>query len=238
MSARERVRAEREREQAAQRRLRVVKVVGGAVVALGLVTGVGVIAARQGGDDGGNGEKAEPITVGAPEAPTLTVYEDFRCPACGQFENAFRDTIQELTDDGQLRVEYHLVTIIDRSLGGSGSRNAANAAACARDAGKFVAYHDVLFANQPAETQDAFAEDDRLLDLAGEVDGLVDEAFRDCVTSGTHDAWVSRSTSDFLDSGFQATPTVLLNGEDVYGDAEEPLTPERLRKLVADLAAA
>ncbi|MGP4114062.1 DsbA family protein [Streptomyces sp. 4N509B] len=237
-NARERLRLERERERAAEQRMRVVKVVGIAVLALGLAAGVGVLAANQNGDDAGNGAEAKPITVGEATAPTLTVYEDFRCPACAQFENGFRDTIHELTDAGQLKVEYHLVTIIDGNFGGSGSATAANAAACARDADAFTEYHDVLFANQPPESDDAFADTDRLIDLAGKVEGLDTPTFRNCVTQGEHDAWVTRSNSDFLDSGHNATPTVLLNGENVYGDPNNPLTPESLREQVEELATA
>jgi protein-disulfide isomerase len=233
--ARERVRQEREQQRAAERRLRLVRVVGTAVLALGIATVVGIVAASGNGDDGGEGD-AKPITVGEASAPTLTVYEDFRCPACAQFEAGFRDTIHELTDEGKLQVEYHLVTIIDGNMGGSGSLNAANAAACARDQGEFTAYHDVLYENQPAETDDAFADKDHLIELAGEVKGLDDQTFRDCVRNGTHDGWVHRSNGDFLDSGYNATPTVLLNGEDVYADAAEPLTPERLKQQVEDLA--
>ncbi|MEO3752975.1 thioredoxin domain-containing protein [Streptomyces sp. B6B3] len=239
-TARERLRQEREREQARERRLRLAKVVGATVLVLGVATAAGVFAAAQDGDGddgGGDGQDAAPISVGEPGTPTLTVYEDFRCPACAGFEDAFRDTIHDLTEQGQLQVDYHLVTIIDGNMGGTGSKAAANAAACARDADRFTEYHDVLYRNQPEETDDAFADTDHLIDLAGEVEGLDDKTFRDCVKSGRHDEWVEQSTADFLNSDFNATPTVLLNGEDVYGNVQEPLTPESLRERVEELAA-
>ncbi|MGP3972284.1 DsbA family protein [Streptomyces sp. 6N223] len=235
-SARERMRQEREQQRAAERRLRIVKVLGTAVLVLGVAGVIGVVAANGNGDDGGDGD-AQPITVGEASAPTLAVYEDFRCPACAQFETTMSDTINELTDEGKLKVEYHLVTLIDGNLGGSGSLNAANAAVCARDAGEFTAYHDVLYANQPAESDDAFADKDHLIQLAGKVEGLDDKTFRDCVREGRHDGWVRRSNAAFMDSGYNATPTVLLNDEDIYGSAEEALTPERLKQQVEDLAA-
>jgi protein-disulfide isomerase len=209
-----------------------------------------VVAANAGKDDGSEsagpvvapsgaqGKDGLAIPVGEESAKsTLTVWEDFRCPACKAFELAYRNTIHELTDAGQLKVEYHLATIIDGNMGGTGSRKAANAAACAQDAGKFTPYHDVLYDNQPAETDDAFADKDHLIQLAGKVEGLDDSTFRDCVRKGRHDGWVRRSNAAFLDSGYDATPTVLLNGEDVYADAAEPLTPERLKQQVEDLAA-
>ncbi|MDT0444978.1 DsbA family protein [Streptomyces johnsoniae] len=235
-SARERLREEREREKAAERRKRTVKVGGIAVVVLAIAAGIGVIAAN-GGGEGDDVPGTEPVTVGRSSAPaTLAVYEDFRCPACGQFENGFRDTIRDLTEEGKLQVDYHLVTIIDGNMGGNGSKFAANAALCARDEGKFSEYHDVLFENQPAERDDTFGDKARLIGLAEDVEGLDTESFRSCVQDGAHDEWVSSSNAGFLDADFNATPTVLLDGENIYGDSEDPLTPERLRERVEEAA--
>ncbi|WP_234389987.1 DsbA family protein [Streptomyces sp. XC 2026] len=235
--ARDRMREEREREKAAERRMRSLKVGGTAAAILAVAGVIGVLAANSGGTST-EGPPAAPITVGESAAPaTLAVYEDFRCPACGQFENGFRDVIHELTDAGKLKVDYHLVTIIDGNLRGQGSTNAANAAQCANDQGEFSPYHDVLFENQPAEADDAFADKDLLIDLAGQVDGLDNETFRTCVADGTHDEWARRSNADFMNSGFNATPTILLNGENLYGNTSEPLTPDTLRNKVNQLAA-
>jgi protein-disulfide isomerase len=131
-------------------------------------------------------------------------------------------------------VEYRLATIIDGNMGGSGSRTAANAAACAQDAGKFVEYHDVLFANQPPETDDAFAGTDKLIELAGKVDGLDTPAFRTCVEDGTHSAWVDKSAQAFNKGGFSGTPTVLLNGRNIYQD--QTMTPAKLKQQVQEAA--
>ncbi|WP_059009206.1 DsbA family protein [Streptomyces specialis] len=235
-SARERLREEREREKAAERRKRTAKVAGAAVAALAIATVVGVFAAN--GGETTEGPAVDPISVGDKDAPaTLAVYEDFRCPACGQFETTFRDTIHELTDAGKLRVDYHLVTIIDGNMGGTGSQNAANAAVCADDEGKFPEYHDVLFENQPAETDDAFADKSRLIDLAGDVEGLDTASFRACVEDGDHDQWVDTSNAGFLDSDYNATPTILLNGDTIYGQSSDPLTPDALRERVDEIAA-
>jgi protein-disulfide isomerase len=234
-SARERLREQRERERAAERRKRQLKVAAAAAGVLVVVGAISLIATRGGDPD--DAPAAEPVVVGDAGAPvTMAVYEDFRCPACGQFETTFSDTIHELAEAGKLRVNYHLVTIIDGNMGGNGSTYAANAALCARDAGKFPEYHDVLFENQPAETDDAFADKSRLIDLAGDVEGLDTETFRSCVQDGGHDDWVTGSNEGFLNSEYNATPTVLLNGEDVYGDTSDPLTPDRLRERVEELA--
>ncbi|MQS34972.1 hypothetical protein FFZ77_04835 [Streptomyces katsurahamanus] len=248
-TARERLQREREREKARERRRRVLIVSAAVVAVLGLAAVVGVIAANAGNEKksgseaspalapaGAVGKERTAIPVGASDAPsTLTVWEDFRCPVCAQFENVFRDTIHDLEKSGELRVEYNLATIIDGNMGGSGSLRAANAAACAQDIGKFSPYHDVLFQNQPPETDDAFGKNSRLIELAGKVDGLDTPAFRSCVEDGKHDSWVAESNKVFTTGGFRGTPTVLLNGESIFPDkAGEQISVPNLKKWVAE----
>ncbi|GGT23496.1 DsbA family protein [Streptomyces purpureus] len=247
-SARERLHEERERQKAREKRRRLLIVSSAVVGVLALATVVGVIAANTGGKGadgdsatgpvvaptGANGDDQLAIPTGSPDAPsTLTIWEDFRCPACASFENGFRDTIHELEAAKKLKVEYRLATLIDRNMGGSGSLRAANAAACAQDAGKFTPYHDELYINQPPEPDDAFAKNDRLIELAGKVEGLDTPAFRSCVQEGKHDSWVVKSNEAFQKSDFQGTPTVLLNGESIFpSKGDEQISPENLKKWV------
>jgi protein-disulfide isomerase len=227
------MREERERERAKRKRVRQLKA-GGVVVALLAVTaGVGVVVNEKQSGGGDRATDAKPVTVGKRSAPAkLTVYEDFRCPACGQFEQKFRSTVRSLEKKGKLKAEYHLVTIIDDNLGGRGSHKAANAAACARDEGKFREYHDMLFRHQPAEQNDAFAADRTLIKLGKKVRGLDGPRFRECVRDGAHNDWVKKSGDAFEKSGYKATPTVLLDGEDVYGNRSEPLTERGLKQKI------
>ncbi|MEV0225873.1 thioredoxin domain-containing protein [Streptomyces sp. NPDC050704] len=241
-TARERLAEERQKHRTAEKRRRVL-IVGGAVVGvLALAAVVGVLAANSGKEktdtagpltapSGATGEDSLAVPVGKESAKsTLTVWEDFRCPACKSFEDGYRSTIHELTEAGQLKVEYHLATLIDGNMGGSGSLRAANAAACAQDLGKFPAYHDVLFENQPAETDDAYAKNSRLIELAGKVDGLDTDTFKKCLDDGTHDSWVAKAHKAFQSGGFSGTPTVLLNGKNIYQD--RTMTPAKLKQLV------
>jgi protein-disulfide isomerase len=247
-TARVRLREQREREARRQRRNRALIAAGAVLGVLAVVGGVAALVTHGGDDEAGRasaapagaaGAQGLAIPSGAAGAPaTLTVYEDFRCPACGYFEKTYRDTLHRLQDSGQVKVEYHLVRIIDGNLRGTGSLNAANAAACAQDQGRFRAYHDVLYENQPKETQDRFASKHHLVQLAEKVDGLRTDAFTRCVNSGRHDAWVERSNADFGGSGYNATPTILLNGSDVYAGAKNPLTPAALARKVTQAAKA
>ncbi|MGI5442680.1 DsbA family protein [Streptomyces shenzhenensis] len=242
-NARERLAVEREKQKSAEKRRRALIVGASVLCVLGLAAVIGVVAANAGKEknsassgpvvapSGAQGKDGLAIPVGKDDAKsTLTVWEDFRCPACQVFETAYRPTLHELADAGKLRIEYHLVTLIDGNLGGSGSRRAANAAACAQDAGKFREYHDMLYTNQPKETDDAFSSDARLIELAGKVDGLDTPEFQKCVKDGTHNSWVAKSDKAFAAGGFTGTPTVLLNGKNIYQD--QSLTPAKLKQMV------
>ncbi|MFB6718018.1 MULTISPECIES: thioredoxin domain-containing protein [unclassified Streptomyces] len=246
-AARDRLVQQREREKAHERRRRALIVSGAVVGVLALAAVVGVIAANTGGKksstagpvvapSGATGKDGLAIQVGADNAPsTLTIWEDFRCPVCAQFENAFRDTVRQLESSGQVKIEYHLATLIDGNLGGSGSLRAANAAACAQGAGKFSAYHDVLYRNQPPETEDAFGDNAKLIELSKKVPGLDTPAFRSCVEDGKHDSWVQKSNTAFQKGGFQGTPAALLNGETIFPKkGDEPITSANLKKWVAE----
>ncbi|MFF2806961.1 DsbA family protein [Streptomyces sp. NPDC058000] len=243
-SARERLQAQRTKEKTRTRRIRQA-VVGGAVVAALAVAGGVAVWVSSGGGSGSTSDTAfalpkqasdgvkPAVPVGAAGArSTLVVWEDFRCPACQQFETGFRAVIHELQDSGQLKTEYHLATLIDGNAGGTGSLTAANAALCAQDAGKFREYHDVLYSHQPPEQQDRFSDKKYLIQLAGKVNGLVSDAFTKCVQEGRYEDFVRKSNAAFASGGFRGTPTVLLNGKDLAQVKGGQVTPAELKKMV------
>ncbi|MFD5321364.1 DsbA family protein [Streptomyces sp. NPDC127098] len=162
-AARERLRAERERQEK-KSRLRRRLVGGGAAVAiLGVAGGIGMTVASMGGggdntdwgavrsqlEDGASGEQAEfataapanatgddglTVRVGDEDAAnTLTLYEDPRCPACAAFEQGTGETVRQGVENGDYAVEYVFGTFLDDRLTGSGSKNALNALGAALD---------------------------------------------------------------------------------------------------------
>ncbi|MER7599991.1 DsbA family protein [Streptomyces hydrogenans] len=175
------------------------------------------------------------IPVGRKDAPVvLTVYEDARCPGCAQLEKTLHTTINRLEDEGLLRVEYHVLSFVDRIVGGKGSKVAANALAAAQDAGRFREFHDVLFAHPPAEeSTDVFADRNFLLKLAGQIPGLRSTEFDKAVAGDAHSGWVKAVQGQFdQQTDIQATPAVLLDGKDLVRDQDHPLSSERLVELV------
>jgi protein-disulfide isomerase len=224
--ARARLSAEREREQrvAALRKKLLIGISTVVVVAVG--AGVAIAAADSGSSGGGGAAVAVPanttgtggtvITYGkADAANTLDVYEDFRCPICDELEKADGSTITQLADNGTYKIQYHMATFLDSNLGGSGSANALAMAGAAvnESVAKFVQLHTVLYANQPEETNDAFADTNHLLDLARKVPGLVTPAFEQAVKNGTYKPWAQQVGKAFNSSGVTGTPTLKLNGK-------------------------
>ncbi len=98
----------------------------------------------------------------------LSLYEDFLCPACGNFEKQFGPTINKLIDSGAVAADYYMVSILDRQGQGYSTR-AANAAYCVADADKeaFRRFHGALYAQQPAEGGvGPFPDNARLVEVA------------------------------------------------------------------------
>ena len=180
------------------------------------------------------------IPIGETSAPVkLTVYEDFRCSACDSYEKSYESAYKALVKAGTVELLIHPVDLIDNVDGGSGSLNAGNAAACAQNAGKFEDYHDVLYANQPAESDDEFASASTLISYAKQVSGLDTSSFEACVNSGKYDSWVKQNYRDLeqIDGNSTATPTLLANGTKLTLSSPTAFTTQ-LQQMAAKIEAA
>jgi len=170
-------------------------------------------------------QNAQPLVFGPPDAPvTVRLYEDFHCPHCADFEEEFGPVLTEAQRAGQANVAHYPMAFIDE-----GSPRAANAMACAAEAGFGPAYYSGLFANATLAWKDQ-----QLLDLAGQVNGSVPDSFRTCVTTRAQAGWVDSIGTAAEAAGVTGTPTVFLNDQllDLKG-----LTPEKLRTRLAEAAA-
>ena len=164
-----------------------------------------------------------PIPLGSPDAPvTITLYEDFHCPHCADFEEQLGPTITQAQESGAARVELYPMAFIDE-----GSVTAANAMACAAEAGFGQAYYLGLFANHTLQWSDP-----QLIDLATKVVGSPPtEAFQTCVKRRAHADWVTSINAAADRGGVSQTPTMLINGSEVQIDS---LTPESLKTMITE----
>ncbi|MFE1464667.1 DsbA family protein [Streptomyces nigra] len=158
------------------------------------------------------------ITVGDPEAPVkVHLYEDPRCPYCKEFETTGGGPrLRDAMLDRSVIAEYTLASFLDDRLGGTGSRKAVNALRAALEQGKFVEYHELLYANQPEESVDGYT-DAYLLKLAGEVKGLRGPEFDAAVKTMKYRAFVTASEKAYEKAGGTkdpegpGTPTAVIN---------------------------
>jgi protein-disulfide isomerase len=92
----------------------------------------------------------------------------------------------------------------------SRAQPAAEAAQCANEQGKFWEYHDKLFANMQALT------DDDLKKYATEL-GLDGEKFNSCYSTGKFRADVQKDQADGQSYGVTGTPAFFVNGRFLSG---------------------
>jgi protein-disulfide isomerase len=156
----------------------------------------------------------------------VSVYFDYMCPYCGQFEAANDAELAQLREEGGVTVEYHPISFLDaQSSGAEYSTRAGNAAAVVadQDPEHFAAFSSALFANQPEEGTKGLT-DEEIADLATEVG--VPSAIVDAFTDTAPDAewrtfapWLAATTNQASDDlGGISTPTVLIDGEQFTGD--------------------
>ncbi|MFR9801942.1 DsbA family protein [Pseudonocardia sp. RS010] len=160
------------------------------------------------------------IAAGQASAPvTVDIYEDYLCPYCERFETAYSDELTTALNAGQVKVNYHTISILDRASNPPGySTRAANAAICAADAGIFPAYHAQLYAEQPAEGSAGFTTEE--LTAKGTALGA-GPAFGECVAAQVNTGLIENATNTaaatpaLQSNGKFGTPTIAVNGTKV-----------------------
>ncbi|BBY21656.1 DsbA family protein [Mycobacterium stomatepiae] len=163
----------------------------------------------------------------------VTFYEDFLCPACGNFERTFGPTVSKLIDAGAIAADYSMVAILDSSKSQNYSSRAGSAALCVADENMdaFRRFHAALFSKgvQPDERGPDFPDNAKLIELAREA-GVVGKV-PDCINSGKY---LTKVTGEASAAGITATPTIKINGENY-----DPSTPDalvaKIKTIVGDV---
>ncbi|WP_225831250.1 thioredoxin domain-containing protein [Streptomyces sp. NK08204] len=255
-AARERLRAERERQVRRDKVRRQVVVAASAVAVLAAAGGVGyaVVQANKPGYWEGlkdaevvapahtTGADGTTVVLGKDTAKkTLKIYEDPRCPVCAQFEQVVGPTVKKDLDAGKFRIQYVGGTFIDDKDNGQGSKNAMSAMGAALNVSTeaFVEYKSALYSAKwhPEEADDKFKSDDYLIEVADTVPALKNNAtFRSAVRKGTYDAWAMAMTKTFDTNkdNVTGTPTLVMDGRTLVTDSQgrPPLTVADFDRLV------
>ncbi len=174
-------------------------------------------------DDGG----AQSGLAVAGEGPTtVEVYLDFLSRDSRTVDAATRPMLDRLVAQNRIRLVWHPLGSLDERTSPVGySTRAANAVACAADAGKLRPFADTLFANQPAAGS-AGLSDDQLMELAGPA-GLNTPSFAACLRDQRYRDWVGVVDASAAGRGVSAAPAIYVNGTPV-----ERFTPEAVAAAV------
>jgi protein-disulfide isomerase len=218
---RQRQRREREQREVAQQRKRWL-LIGGGIIAV-LAVGALLLAPRS---EQLTTAPADPVgddrAIGPATAPvTIVEYADFGCTSCRAWHNA--GILQQVIDQygDSVRFVWRDFPVITPE-----SPQAAEAARCAADQGKFWEYHDRLYAKQP------FLDVDSLKSYAAQT-GLDTVQFNQCLDSGQHQAEVNRDLQEALARRFVGVPTFLINDKPLAG----PPTFQMLQNLIEPILA-
>ncbi len=161
----------------------------------------------------------------------IQMYVDYLCPICGEFEATNGDYIASLVENGKTTVEIHPITILDRlSQGTKYSTRSANATACVANYSpdNFYDFHNLLFANQPAENSTGLT-DEELIALTEEAGVSSASSIASCINDQQFKSWVNASTARALNGPIpnsnidkvEGTPTVLVNGLKYEGSVSD-----------------
>jgi protein-disulfide isomerase len=148
------------------------------------------------------------VRLGAEDARiTLSLYEDFSCPHCQDYEAAIGATLDDLVATGDVAVQYHPIRIVT-----SYGNRAGSAATCVAE-GQPTRWSDVhasLFTLHDVTT-DSWSNA-RLRDHLVE-EGISDEATLECIAEGRYENWIDANTAAAREAGATSTPKLMINGE-------------------------
>ena len=233
-NARERLRAAQAAQEAKRRRRRIIGAALGVVLAVAVIVTVVVVVgmsrqvpvAEPGQTQTVAGQPPNATAdlkgivvnpgVAKPGAPVVAIYQDYQCPVCGQMEKLLGPTFTSLADSGAIQLQYRTLVFLDPGLHNQSSTNAAIGAACADSQGVFAAYHDQVFAHQPAKEGDGYSEQllRETIPAAVGLSGDKLTAFQQCYDKRTPEQFVKIVDQNGLRDGVTATPTVWVNGHE------------------------
>jgi protein-disulfide isomerase len=163
----------------------------------------------------------------------VAFYEDFLCPACGNFERGFGPTVSKLIDSGAIAADYYMVGLLSRPQNADYSSRAGNAAYCVADESidAFRRFHTALYTKdiQPSETGTSFPDNAKLTELAREA-GVVGKV-PDCIKAGKYIPMVDGLATA---AGIHATPTIRINGQDYQWSTPDALVA-KIKEIVGDV---
>lgn len=151
--------------------------------------------------------------------PNVQLYADYQCPICNEFEKTNGAQMMQLAQAGDIKLTIHMMSFLDNNLGNDSSKQAANAAFCADDAGKFAQFHTELYKNQP--TKEGAGYPTSIYQKVAQQVGITGSAlttFNTCVKDDKYKDYVAATEQRSGKNGVNGTPTLIINGNSTAND--------------------
>lgn len=208
----------------------------------GIKIGEGFVAERTPGLE----PEALPVASepNADGVPNISIFIDYSCPACAQFEEIYSPMFRTWLESGTVTIEYHPISFRDAQTAGTRyATRGANSAACVANYSpdNFFDYSEALLANQPTPPESVSLSDNDIIAIMESVVTENQAEIAQCIRDEDFSQWVEDSTRRAMSTGplpvknaeiplVSGTPTVLVNGKEYVGR-----TPADLAALVASL---
>jgi len=159
----------------------------------------------------------------SPDALVVDEHLDYQCPYCHLADEVVGPSFRALAERGDIILRVHIRSFLDVSLKNDSSTRAAMASTCADTVGSFLAYHEAIFANQPAKEGTGYTDQQLRVDFPAQagITGADLTAFQTCYDTKQTLAYVEQmeevnSTSRTINYTEQdppgGTPAFYVNG--------------------------
>ena len=138
----------------------------------------------------------------------MTIFQDYNCVHCAEFETKYGEEIQKLVEDGTITLEIRNLTFLDRSSPTAYSaRNAAAAYSVANQVStsNFLNYQREIFSHQGTGDMN----NQQIADIASKYGANIGSDMND----GKWRPLVDVVNAESASNGIQGTPTVFVDGD-------------------------
>lgn len=138
----------------------------------------------------------------------VTIFQDYNCVHCAEFEKKYGEEIQKLVEDGTITLEIRNLTFLDKaSPTAYSARNAAAAYSVANQVStsNFLNYQREIFTHQGSGDMN----NQQIADIASKYGASIGSDMND----GKWRPFVDVVNAESASNGIQGTPTVFVDGE-------------------------
>jgi protein-disulfide isomerase len=205
-SGKKQSRRERREQQRRAGRMRLIRFGGIVILILVVLGAVGFYRAST-APSVEVSEEIMPANIDGSADASVSIVEfgDFGCPSCRAWHNSgIKSALQDEFGD-QISFTFRQFPVITPR-----SPDAAEAAQCAAEQGRFWAYHDYIY----EQTSQGALSDQDLSNYAAAI-GLDSAQFEGCYDSDKYQSYVNRDRQAAFSAGAAGTPTFFINGQQV-----------------------